>query len=97
MSNSDFKNIGGLWMSEKKEGRKQYMSGCLREQELNAIQSCAQEGNGQVKIFVFKNEKREGRRDPDYRMSICPQKPKENTAPIKHEEHAQFDDDDVPF
>ena len=90
--NSDFKSICGVWLSEPKEGKARYMSGTLRSQDIAELLSLSNEGDGSVRIFMHKNNKRPDKQDPDYRISACANKTREK-APTNN----PVNDDDVPF
>ena len=94
MANSEFKNLCGVWLSEPKEGKARYMSGALRAEDVAEILSCANEGDGTVRLFIHKINKRPDRNDPDYRISCVASKPKEaEEQPLM----PLPNNDDVPF
>ena len=85
----DFKKLCGLWLTDGKNGK--FMSGTLRKQEIDLLVACSESApDGSVKLFCFKNTKREGKKDPDYRVSCAPCKAKQNIDKIPI-------DDDLPF
>lgn len=92
--NSDFKNVCGVWLSEPKEGKARYMSGTLRAQDVAEILSCSNEGNGSVRLFIHKNNKRPDKKDPDYRISCCAVKDQGAQAKGKQND---VSDDLIPF
>ena len=95
MADSDLLSLTGLWISEpKKEGGKKYLSGRCSDKTLGELAVLmANNPNKELRILCFKNDrKREGRKDPDYNLTCCIDKPKDD-KPKEEQKPPPMDDD----
>ena len=96
MANNELKNLCGVWLSDKVEGKDRYMSGTMRKEDVAEILSCSNESpDGKVRVMIFKNNKRPEKRDPDYRIVCCvpnPPKTQQESKPA-----VDYDKDASPF
>ena len=75
------KNIGALWLKTREDGTK-FFSGTIN----NGI-------HGDINIMIFKNEKKESEKSPDYRIAMATDDEKKSaTAPKEGES-----DGEIPF
>jgi len=77
----EFKNLCGVWLSKPRKGKARYMSGTLTREMIAEILSCSNEGDGGVRLFIHKNNKRPDKKDPDYRISCAKCRPKDAAPP----------------
>lgn len=62
MEKSELKNLCGIWLSDKVEGKERYMSGTMRKEDVAEILSCSNESpDGKVRIMVFKKQQEAGK------------------------------------
>lgn len=66
MSDSTMKRLSGLWIKEKKSGGKM-MTGRLNADAIEAIQDL-----GPCNLLLFKNDRKENDRHPDYYLFAAP-------------------------
>lgn len=65
MSDNNLKRLSGLWLKEGKKGK--FMTGNLNSEAMDWI-----ENNGPCNLLVFKNDRKESDKHPDYYLFAAP-------------------------
>ena len=81
------RKVGALWLKEGQNGK--FMSGVFEPDGREGVK---------YDILVFKNNKREGKRDPDYQIQMR-EEDGDARVPPSHAKAEEFQatDEDVPF
>jgi hypothetical protein len=83
MSESNLKKLSGLWMKDGKKGK--FMTGSLNSEAMDWI-----ENNGPCKLLVFKNDRKEDDKHPDYHLFAAPQE--DNGGGNRQKQQAEAED-----
>lgn len=87
------KRLTGVWLRDGKGGKK-FMVGRQARQEL--IKTLQEMDSKEVSLFVFKNNRKETDKHPDYNIAVAPATPRKAPKETKKEEKEEVTDE-VPF
>ena len=76
------KNIGALWLKTREDGTK-FFSGTIN----NGI-------HGDINVMIFKNDKKENEKAPDYRIAMATD---DGQKPEAKQTDAEVDPSGIPF